>query len=102
MLYLLLKNNANSLNQEVFKVYFYLIHRSIVMGYQSIRCGDASVVVAGGQESMSQSVHACHMRTGIKFGNAELKDTMITDGLTDAFNNIHMGITGENLEGDYL
>ena len=64
------------------------------MGYQSIRCGDANIVVAGGQESMSQSVHAMHVRNGIKFGNAELKDTMIVDGLTDAFSNIHMGITG--------
>ena len=67
------------------------------MGYQSIRCGDASIVVAGGQESMSQSVHAMHMRNGTKFGNAELKDTMIVDGLTDAFSNIHMGITGIRL-----
>ena len=65
------------------------------MGYQSIRCGDANIVVAGGQESMSQSVHAMHVRNGIKFGNAELKDTMIVDGLTDAFSNIHMGITGK-------
>lgn len=66
------------------------------MGYQSIRCGDANIVVAGGQESMSQSVHAMHMRNGIKFGNGELKDTMIVDGLTDAFSNIHMGITGNS------
>ena len=65
------------------------------MGYQSIKCGDASIVVAGGQESMSQSVHAMHMRNGVKFGNAEIKDTMLADGLTDAFSNIHMGITGK-------
>jgi acetyl-CoA C-acetyltransferase len=45
---------------------------------------------------MSQSVHALHMRNGTKFGNAEFKDTMISDGLTDAFSNIHMGITGLN------
>ena len=64
------------------------------MGYQSIRCGDSNIVVAGGQESMSQSVHAMHMRNGLKFGNGEFKDTMIVDGLTDAFSNIHMGITG--------
>ena len=44
---------------------------------------------------MSQSMHAIHLRNGIKFGNTDLKDTMITDGLTDAFSNIHMGITGE-------
>jgi acetyl-CoA C-acetyltransferase len=50
--------------------------------------------VAGGQESMSQAVHALHLRNGIKFGNSEIKDTMITDGLTDAFSNIHMGVTG--------
>lgn len=75
--------------------------RSVVMGYQSIRCGDASIVVAGGQESMSQSVHAMHMRNGIKFGNGELKDTMIVDGLTDAFSNIHMGITAENVAKQY-
>ena len=68
------------------------------MGYQSIKCGDASIVVAGGQESMSQSVHAMHMRNGIKFGNAEIKDTMLADGLTDAFSNIHMGITGISLD----
>jgi acetyl-CoA C-acetyltransferase len=73
---------------------FLCLNRSVVMGYQSIRCGDASIVVAGGQESMSQSVHAMHMRNGIKFGNGELKDTMIVDALTDAFSNIHMGITG--------
>jgi acetyl-CoA C-acetyltransferase len=64
------------------------------MGAQSIQCDSANVVVAGGQESMSQSVHALHMRNGIKFGNADFKDTMISDGLTDAFSNIHMGITG--------
>ena len=68
--------------------------RSVIMGYQSIRCGDSNIVVAGGQESMSQSVHAMHMRNGLKFGNGEFKDTMIVDGLTDAFTNIHMGITG--------
>ena len=70
------------------------LNRAVVMAHQSIRCGDANIVVAGGQESMSQSVHAIHMRNGVKFGNAELKDTMIVDGLTDAFSNIHMGITG--------
>ena len=49
------------------------------MGYQSIKCGDSSIVVTGGQESMSQSVHAMYMRNGIKFGNAEIKDTMLAD-----------------------
>jgi len=71
--------------------------RSVVMGCQAIRSGDARIVVAGGQESMSGSAHAIHMRSGVKFGNAELKDTMLTDGLTDAFSNIHMGITAENI-----
>lgn len=74
----------------------YQLIRAVIMGAQSIQCDSASVVVAGGQESMSQSVHALHMRNGIKFGNAEFKDTMISDGLTDAFSNIHMGITGFN------
>ena len=67
------------------------------MGSQAIKSGDAGIVVAGGQESMSGSSHAIHMRNGVKFGNAELRDTMITDGLTDAFSNIHMGITAENI-----
>jgi len=71
--------------------------RSVVMGCQAIKSGDAGIVVAGGQESMSGSAHAIHMRNGVKFGNAELRDTMITDGLTDAFSNIHMGITAENI-----
>merc|ERR1712198_325964 len=71
--------------------------RSVVMGCQEIKSGDARVVVAGGQESMSASRHAIHMRNGTKFGNCELKDMMITDGLTDAFSNIHMGVTAENV-----
>lgn len=68
--------------------------RSVILGAQSIRMGDASVVVAGGQESMSQAHHSVHLRTGIKMGNGSMVDTMIADGLTDAFKNIHMGITG--------
>lgn len=75
--------------------------RAVSLGAQSIKCGDASVVVAGGQESMSQSVHSLHMRNGIKFGNTEFKDTMLTDGLTDAFGNIHMGITAENIAKEF-
>lgn len=71
--------------------------RSVVMGCQEIKSGDARVVVAGGQESMSASRHAIHMRNGTKFGNCELKDMMISDGLTDAFSNIHMGVTAENV-----
>lgn len=64
------------------------------MGAQAIKLGDAKIVIAGGQESMSQAQHSAHLRTGIKMGNGSLVDTMITDGLTDAFTNIHMGITG--------
>ncbi|MCF8495307.1 MAG: acetyl-CoA C-acetyltransferase [Alphaproteobacteria bacterium] len=71
--------------------------RAVAMGMQSILCGDASIIVAGGQESMSLSPHATQMRTGVKFGNAALSDTMIQDGLWDAFGDIHMGITAENI-----
>lgn len=71
--------------------------RSVAMGVQSILNGDANIVVAGGQENMSLSTHAIHMRNGTKMGNAELVDTMIRDGLWDAFNGYHMGITAENI-----
>jgi acetyl-CoA C-acetyltransferase len=71
--------------------------RSIAMGMQSIIAGDASILIAGGQESMSQSMHALYMRNGLKMGDAKLVDMMIKDGLTDAFNNYHMGITAENV-----
>lgn len=75
--------------------------RAVALAAQSIRCGDARIVVAGGQESMSLSPHAQHMRNGAKMGNATLVDTMIVDGLTDAFNGYHMGITAENLAEKY-
>lgn len=71
------------------------IVRSVAMGYQAIKMGDASVVVCGGQESMSSAPHAVHMRSGTKMGPATLVDTMMVDGLTDAFHNCHMGVTGE-------
>jgi len=71
--------------------------RSVAIGYQSIRSGDSSIVVAGGQESMSQSVHCAYLRAGVRMGNAELVDTMIKDGLWDAFNGYHMGTTAENV-----
>jgi acetyl-CoA C-acetyltransferase len=71
--------------------------RAVALGSQAIRLGDAKIVVAGGQESMSQARHAVHLRSGISFGDAKLVDTMITDGLWDAFNDYHMGITGENV-----
>ena len=75
--------------------------RAVAIGYQSIKNGDASIIVAGGQESMSMSPHAAHLRNGQKMGGLELVDTMIKDGLTDAFHNIHMGITAENVAREY-
>ncbi len=71
--------------------------RSVALGYQAIRNGDCAVVVAGGQESMSQAPHCIHLRNGVKMGNAEMVDTMIKDGLWDAFNGYHMGTTAENV-----
>ena len=71
--------------------------RSIALGAQAISSGDASVVVAGGQENMTQSPHVAHLRSGTKMGSAELIDSMIKDGLWDAFNGYHMGITAENV-----
>jgi acetyl-CoA C-acetyltransferase len=71
--------------------------RSVALGYQAIRGGDSEIVVAGGQESMSQAPHCIHLRNGVKMGDAELVDTMIKDGLWDAFNGYHMGNTAENV-----
>lgn len=71
--------------------------RAVALATQAIKAGDASIVVAGGQESMSLSTHAQSLRPGTKMGNLELIDTMIKDGLTDVFNGYHMGITAENL-----
>jgi acetyl-CoA C-acetyltransferase len=71
--------------------------RAIAIGAQQITAGMADVVVAGGQESMSQSVHAAHLRNGVKMGNLDLIDTMIRDGLWDAFHGYHMGTTAENV-----
>ncbi len=75
--------------------------RAVGIGYQAIRNGDADIIVAGGQESMSMSQHAAHLRGGTKFGSLSFADTMITDGLTDAFDNIHMGITAENVAREF-
>src|SRR5262249_16148011 len=75
--------------------------RAVALGYQAIRNGDASVIVAGGQESMSMSPHAANLRNGQKMGGLEFADTMIKDGLTDAFHNIHMGITAENVAREF-
>jgi acetyl-CoA C-acetyltransferase len=71
--------------------------RSVVVGYQQIKAGDASIVVTGGQENMSLSPHAAHLRAGQKMGDLGLADTMIKDGLTDVFNAYHMGVTAENV-----
>jgi acetyl-CoA C-acetyltransferase len=75
--------------------------RAVALGYQAIRNGDASVIVAGGQESMSMAPHAAHLRQGQKMGSVEFVDTMIKDGLIDAFHGIHMGITAENVAREY-
>ena len=75
--------------------------RAVALGYQAILNGDAEVVVAGGQESMSQAPHVAHLRNGTKMGNVEFIDTMIKDGLWDAFNGYHMGTTAENVAQKY-
>ncbi|TPK53392.1 acetyl-CoA C-acetyltransferase [Mesorhizobium sp. B2-4-19] len=71
--------------------------RAIALGMQQITTGDAKVIVAGGQESMSLSPHAEHLRAGVKMGDYKMIDTMIKDGLWDAFNGYHMGNTAENV-----
>jgi acetyl-CoA C-acetyltransferase len=71
--------------------------RTVALGYQAIKVGDSGIVVAGGQESMSQAPHCAHLRNGTKMGSLELVDTMIKDGLWDAFNGYHMGNTAENV-----
>ena len=71
--------------------------RSVASAYQSIKSGDAKIIIAGGQENMSLAPHAIHLRDGKKLGNAELVDTMIKDGLWDAFHGYHMGVTAENV-----
>ena len=71
--------------------------RAVALGFQAISLGDANIIVAGGQESMSNAQHAAFMRGGTKMGSLEFVDTMLRDGLTDAFSPIHMGITAENL-----
>src|SRR6202158_2998156 len=71
--------------------------RAVALGYQAIVNGDSDIVVAGGQESMSVAPHCAHLRGGVKMGNFEMIDTMIKDGLWDAFNGYHMGNTAENV-----
>ena len=71
--------------------------RTVALGFQAINVGDSDIVVAGGQESMSQAPHVVHLRNGTKMGDTDLVDTMIRDGLWDAFNGYHMGNTAENV-----
>jgi len=71
--------------------------RAVALGYQAILNGDSDLVVAGGQESMSMAPHCAYLRGGVKMGNFEMVDTMIKDGLWDAFNGYHMGNTAENV-----
>jgi len=71
--------------------------RAVALGYQAILNGDSEIVVAGGQESMSMAQHCQHLRAGVKMGSFEMVDTMIKDGLWDAFNGYHMGTTAENV-----
>ena len=71
--------------------------RAVALGYQAILNGDSEIVVAGGQESMSQAPHCAHLRDGTKMGDLKMVDTMIKDGLWDAFNGYHMGNTAENV-----
>jgi len=71
--------------------------RAVALGLQQIATGDAKIIVAGGQESMSMAPHRAHLRSGVKMGDFKIIDTMIKDGLTDAFHGYHMGITAENI-----
>lgn len=71
------------------------------MGVQAIACGDSVIVIAGGQESMSLAPHVMNLRQAAKFGDRSMVDTMLKDGLVDAFSGIHMGITAENVAKKY-
>ena len=75
--------------------------RAVALGMQQIATGDAEVIVAGGQESMSMSPHCAHLRAGVKMGDMAMVDTMIKDGLWDAFNGYHMGTTAENVAREF-
>ena len=76
--------------------------KAVMLAAQAIACGDADIIIAGGQENMSASAHVLpNSRDGFRMGNAALVDTMINDGLWDAFNNYHMGITAENVAKQY-
>ncbi|KQR79236.1 acetyl-CoA C-acetyltransferase [Rhizobium sp. Leaf341] len=71
--------------------------RAVALGMQQIATGDAAIIVAGGMESMSMAPHCAHLRSGVKMGDFKMIDTMIKDGLTDAFHGYHMGVTAENI-----
>ncbi len=75
--------------------------RAVCLGAQAIKSGDSSIVIAGGQESMSQAPHAVQLRNGVKMGNATMVDTMLYDALVDAFSDVHMGVTAENVAKKY-
>ncbi|HEX4081128.1 MAG TPA: acetyl-CoA C-acetyltransferase [Rhizomicrobium sp.] len=75
--------------------------RAVALGYQAILNGDSDIVVAGGQESMSQAPHAAYLRAGVKMGAVEFTDTMLKDGLWDAFHGYHMGVTAENVAREW-
>ena len=75
--------------------------RAVALAAQAIKAGDARIMIAGGQESMSLAPHAQYLRGGAKMGPISFIDTMTHDGLTDAFNNYHMGVTAENLAEKY-
>lgn len=75
--------------------------RTVALGYQALKNGDSEIVVAGGQESMTMAPHAQYLRGGVKMGGVEFIDTMIKDGLWDAFNGYHMGNTAENVAKQY-
>jgi acetyl-CoA C-acetyltransferase len=75
--------------------------RAVALGMQQIASGDAKIVAAGGQESMSKAPHAQHLRDGVKMGDYQMVDTMIRDGLWDAFNGYHMGNTAENVAAQW-
>jgi len=70
---------------------------SVALAYNSIKCEDGTIMIAGGQESMSNSPHYIHVRDGIKMGDGKIKDSMVMDGLWDIYNQYHMGITAENV-----
>ncbi|XP_031836487.1 acetyl-CoA acetyltransferase, cytosolic-like [Nomia melanderi] len=75
--------------------------RAVISGYLSVKAGESQIVVSGGQESMSQAPHTVYLRNGVKTGDCNLSDSLISDGLTDVFHGIHMGVTAENIAKDY-